>query len=192
MTPKISICIPFHDTPETALFLSRLFKSLHEQTFKDYEILVIKEGLVGHNLNEGIKKSKGELIKIMCQDDWFAHENSLKDIVDNFKGNWLISGSHNNLKPEWTDNLHTGFNKLGGLSSMTLKNENLPLFDESLEWMVDIDFYLKMKQKFGLPTILEGLNINIGIHENQATNKLSYSQKALEKYLTIEKYAGKY
>src|SRR3990167_4958128 len=184
----ISIVIPIHDSSETALFLSRLFKSLHEQTYKDYEIIVVKEGLVGHNLNEGIKKSKGELIKIMCQDDWFAHENSLKDIVDNFKGNWLISGSHNNLKPEWTDNLKMGYNKLGGLSSMTLKNENLPFFDEKLEWMVDIDFYLKMKERFGFPTILEGLNINIGIHKNQATLKLSDEQKVLEQNLVYEKY----
>ena len=180
MKPKVSILIPIHDQTQGALFLARLFNSLAEQTSVDYEIIVVKEGKVGHNLNEGLKKCKGELIKILCQDDWLAHPHSLKNTIDNFQGNWLISGSHNNQSPEWTPDVYLGVNKLGGLSSVTLLNQDLPQFDKRLEWMVDVDFYMKMYRKFGLPTILKGLNVNIGIHAGQATRTLSDEQKETE------------
>jgi len=180
--------IPIHDQPQGAYFLSRLFTSLSQQTSVDYEIVVTKEGMVGHNLNEGLKKCKGELIKIMCQDDWFAHPHSLKNIVENFQGNWLVSGSHNNQNPEWTDDLYLGVNKLGGLSSITLLNYDLPQFGEDLEWMIDIDFYMKMYIRFGLPTILEGLNVNIGCHEGQLSHTLSDELKIREHQLIKERY----
>lgn len=185
---SISILIPIHDTPKTAFFLSRLFTSISEQTSVNYEIVVTKEGRVGYNLNEGLKKCKGELIKILCQDDWLAHPHSLKNIVESFQGNWLIAGSHNNQNPEWTPDLYLGVNKLGGLSSLTLLNENLPQFDENLEWMIDIDFYMKLYRKFGLPTILKGLNVNIGSHEGQLSHTIPLEQKEHEHILTKERY----
>ena len=185
---KLSILIPIHNQTQGAFFLSRLFTSISEQTAVNYEIVVTKEGRVGYNLNEGLKKCKGELIKILCQDDWLAHPHSLKNIVENFQGNWLIAGSHNNQSPEWTPDLYLGVNKLGGLSSLTLKNEDLPQFDEDFEWMVDIDFYMKLYKKFGLPTILKGLNVNIGCHEDQLSHTLSDEQKIKEYQLTKERY----
>ena len=109
---RVSVLIPIHDQPQGAFFLARLFNSLSEQTFVNYEIVVVKEGKVGYNLNEGLKKCNSELIKILCQDDWFAHPHSLKNIIENFQGNWLISGSHDNQNPEWTSDLYLGDNKL--------------------------------------------------------------------------------
>lgn len=186
--PTVSILIPIHDSSKTAFFLARLFESLSQQTSVDYEIVVTKEGLVGHNLNEGLKRCKGDLIKVMCQDDWLAHPHSLKNIVENFRGNWLISGSHNNQNPQWTPDLYLGVNKLGGLSAMTLLNSDLPQFDEDLEWMVDIDFYMKLYKKFGVPTILPGLNVNIGCHEGQLTSTLTNEQKIMEHSLIKLRY----
>ena len=185
---KLSIVIPIHDQPRGAFFLSRLLQSLMFQTFQDFELVIVKEGGVGKNINAGIKKSKGELIKILCQDDWLAHPKSLEDIVNNFKGNWMITGSHDNRNPEWTDDLYLGANKLGGLSAMTLKNGDLPEFDENLQWMIDIDFYMKLYRKFGLPTILQEVNVNIGLHENQLTRTIPNEQKLLEHQLIAKKY----
>lgn len=187
--PKVSIVIPSHDSPQTASFLARLFKSISEQTFTDYEIVLVKEGLVGHNLNAGLLKAKGELIKIMCQDDWFAHPDALKDIVDNFTGNWMITGCHNNEHPYWTPNVLEGYNKLGGLSVITMRNNLGVFFDARLLWLIDVEFYHRMEKKFGLPTILDSVNVNIGLGDHQTTNKLTEEEKLSEHKLMNEKYA---
>ncbi len=186
--PKISIVVPFHNIPETAGFLARLFDSIARQSFTDYEIIAVQEGSCGTNLNIGIKKAKGELIKIMCQDDWFAHENSLKDIVDNWKGNWMIVGSHNNPNPLWTDNVPYGYNSLGGLSAIVMKNDNPVLFDESLLWMIDVEFYRRIFKKYGEPTILDSVNVNIGIGDHQSTIKIPEEEKLAEFNLVTKKY----
>lgn len=187
---KVSILIPMVDGPATALFLGRLFMSISIQTFTDYEIVVVKEGRVAHNLNEGIKKCKGELIKIMCIDDWFSHPNALKDMVDNFEGHWLITGCHNNPHPTWNDRIIEGYNTLGGLSVILFKNEDVLYFDEEMDWFLDLDWYHRMKEKFGLPKILDLVNINIGTSEHQLTNKLTDEDKIREQILTKQKYGN--
>lgn len=186
--PKVSIIIPSHDSPQTAFFLARLFSSIAAQTFQDYEIILVREGLVGHNLNLGIRKAKGELIKIICQDDWFAHENSLKDIVDSFKEGWLIAGSHNHPTPFWTDKVPYGVNSLGGLSTITMTNKDPIFFEEEFKWMIDVEFYDRAFKKWGLPTIISGVNVNIGIHAGQTTELMSKEEKDLEINLTVKKY----
>lgn len=184
----ISVCIPIHDQPQGAFMLSRLLQSLSQQTSVQYEMVIVKEGMVGHNLNEGIKKCRGDIIKIMCQDDWFAHPHVLKNVQENFTGGWLVAGSHNNQNPIWTDDLYLGVNKLGGLSSVAFQNFNAPKFDEDLEWMIDIDFYMKLYKQYGKPTILSGLNINIGIHENQLSITLPNERKMAEHRLIAQRY----
>ena len=65
---RLSICIPYHDTPKMAFFLSRLLKSVDAQSFTDYEIVLTKEGLMAENTNAAIKKAKGEIVKILYAD----------------------------------------------------------------------------------------------------------------------------
>ncbi len=177
---KISIVIPSHNSPTTAWFLTQLFHSISVQTFKDYEIILVNEGLAGHNMNIGIKKAKGEIIKIMCQDDMFASKHSLQDIVDNFKGDWMIVGSHNNPHPLWNDQVPYGYNTLGGLSTIVMRNQDPILFDEKFKWMIDVEWYAKAYVKYGLPQILDSINVNIGLHPHQTTSLLTDEEKLLE------------
>src|SRR3990167_8201229 len=108
--PKVSIVLPIHNMKNGAFFLWRCINSIMEQTFKNYEIVITKEGSMPVNTNAGIKKARGELIKILYLDDWFAHPNALKDIVDNFDydRHWLITGVDTNPSPYWTPDIHTG------------------------------------------------------------------------------------
>ncbi len=48
MKPTVSIAIPYHDTPTTAIHLARLFHSIAKQTFQDYEIVITKAGKMAH------------------------------------------------------------------------------------------------------------------------------------------------
>ena len=66
----ISIVIPYHDMHNGAFFLKRAIDSIMIQNYKDYEIILVKEGRMAENTNAGIKKAKGNIIKILFMDDY--------------------------------------------------------------------------------------------------------------------------
>ena len=193
---RFSIAIPIHDTPNTAFFLSRLLKSLAEQTFKDYEIVITKDGPMAHNHNSAILKSKGELIKIMQMDDYFAHPNALQEISDNFEGEWLISAcAHTNGKdvfnphtPAWSDYMFTGNNTLGGFSTLTIRNEGKLLLEEPLTWLVDCDLYWRYYLKYGPPKLLNDVNVIVDVGTHRLTSTLDDELKRKEVEYMIKKY----
>ena len=197
----ISIVIPTHDIPERDFFFSRLIKSIATQTYKDYEIVTQnddeKRGMA-HNTNECIKRCKGELIKVMQMDDFFAHPNALQEIVDNFlpEDQWLVTAclhttdGENRLHPhypEWNDKIYTGDNTLGGLSTITIRNENPELFEEPLTWVVDCDWYMRWYKRKP-HKLLNDLNVVIQRGVHQTTNKLTIEEKEKEVEYLIKKY----
>lgn len=188
--PTISVVIPIHDMKNGDKFLWRLINSLMEQTFKDFELVITKEGKMAENTNAGIKQARGELIKILYLDDYLAHPDALQEIVDNFQGRWLITGSDDNPNPMWTDDIETGNNKLGSPSALTILN-NYPIsFDVSMSWLLDCDYYRRMYDKYGEPVILNGVHVNLGKGEHQMTHILTDSEKKGERQYMKKKYGA--
>jgi len=186
--PKVSIVIPIHNMQDGDFFLWRAVTSIMEQTFKDYEIVIVKEGLMAENTNAGILKARGELVKILYLDDYFAHPNALQDIVDNFEGEWMITGVNTNPTPYWTTDILVGNNHLGSPSALTMRNETALLFDPRLSWLLDCELYWRLFKQYGQPKILKGVNVNIGIHEGQMTNLMSDDYKYKEHELVQKLY----
>lgn len=197
---KVSICIPIHDSQKTAFYLSRLLKSVAEQTFTDYELVITKDGSMPANTNASIKKAKGELLKIMYVDDYFAHPNALQEIVDNFKEEdmWLATGClhaqdnetpHSPHLPEYTHDIHTGNNRLGSPSVITLRNQSHLLFDENLSFLLDCDLYKRYYETYGEPKLINDLNVVIGLHPEQVSNVMPEREKLLEFEYMRNKYA---
>lgn len=190
--PKVSIIIPIHDMKNGAFFLWRAINSIMDQSFKDYEIIITKEGSMPVNTNAGIHKSKGEYIKILYMDDWFSHKYALEHMVGAMdyrpKQKWLITATNTNPTPQWTDNIETGNNKLGSPSALMAHRISMWEFDEKLSWLLDCDLYKKMHESYGLPIILEDININIGIHDGQMTNLMTDDYKLSEHKYVAEKY----
>src|SRR3990167_2787565 len=186
MNPKISLIVPIHDMKDWAFFLWRAINSIMEQTFKDYEIIITKEGSMLVNTNAGIKKAKGEIIKILYMDDWLTNPNSLQIMVDVMdlkpEINWLIAGTSTNPTPEWTDDIETGNNKLGSPSALMFRNrfEDNLLFDEKLSWLLDCDLYKRLKEKYPEWIKVLGNLVSFGGHEGQATNLMSDDYKLSE------------
>ena len=190
--PKVSICVPIHDMKNGEFFLWRLVNSLTAQTFKDWDLVITKDGKMAENTNNGIKWAKGELIKILYLDDFFSDPTSLETMVDNFdpECKWMITGTNDNPSPKWTDDIETGNNKLGSPSALMFRNyfEYNDLFDEKLSWLLDIDLYKRMKISNGLPKILKGDFVTIGKGDHQMTHILTDEQKLKEHNYLNYKY----
>jgi cellulose synthase/poly-beta-1,6-N-acetylglucosamine synthase-like glycosyltransferase len=194
--PKVSICIPYHQTDKTALFLARLLKSIDEQTFTDYEIILTCDGLFAENHNSAIKKAKGEIIKIIQMDDCFAHPDALKNIVEDFDDlqsyEWMISptihtdGSKH--EPKWTDDIYAGNNRLGSVSSIAFRKRSMLLFEEPLCWLVDCDWYYRMFIKHGHPILGKDFGVVVDVRTDRLTHTIPDYIKMEEVYYLTQKY----
>lgn len=198
--PKISICIPYHDTPKTAFFLSRLLKSVSEQTFTDYEIVLTREGSMPVNSNAAIWKASGEIVKILYMDDYFADANALRRIAEVFEegATWAVSGClhqdgdgvpHTPHIPSYSEKIYTGINTIGSPSVLAFRKDHALLFDERLSWLLDCDLYKRLHDLYGTPKIIEALDIVIGIGPHQTSNSMNDEEKRKEYQLVMEKHA---
>lgn len=184
---KLTIAIPFHWMENWQFFLNRCLKSIEAQTFKDYEVVLIKHSNMPGTSNRVIESAKGEIIKILYMDDYLAHGNALQEIVDNFKGGWLTtgclhddgSGARNYHAPSF-DGIPNNQNTIGSPSVIAFENNNPLLFDIHMSWLLDLDLYRRLNERYGPPTLLDTPNVTIGIHKGQMTHILSDKEKQAE------------
>lgn len=180
-------------------FLWRLIQSLMTQTFKDFELVITQEGLMAHNTNAGIKRARGELIKILYLDDYLAHDNALQIIVDNFKpeDKWLATAClhqrgneepHTPHIPQHTEDVHLGNNRIGSPSVITIRNEGHLLFDENLSFFLDCDLYRRYYDLYGFPKLVNDMGVVIGLGEHQTSNIMLDQDKLQEFEYMKNKY----
>lgn len=193
--PQVSIVVPIHNMKDGDKFLWRLVNSLTEQTFKDWELIITREGKMAENTNAGIKKARGKLVKILYLDDYLTDEISLESMVNMFEmggdTEWALFGTHNNRTPKWTDDIATGNNKLGSPSALMFRNhfnDNL-LFDENMSWLLDCDYYKRMFEKYKYPSTIVGNFITLGEGDHQMTHILTDEEKLAEHKYMKQKYA---
>jgi glycosyltransferase involved in cell wall biosynthesis len=210
---SISICIPAYKRIE---FLRRLLDSIVVQTFCDFEVVVTddspdqavrllceeyqdrlplsyfrNERQLGtpENWNEAVRKARGEWIKIMHDDDWFATEYSLACFAETIvrqPGSSFIFAAYRdvflgkNKEREmvvnsfryraFLKNTATLFsqNIIGPPSVVLYKKDAGVVFDRQVKWVVDIDFYIRYLQG-RKPAYIDKVLINVGIGEEQVT-----------------------
>jgi glycosyltransferase involved in cell wall biosynthesis len=150
-----------------------------------YHRYEVKRGISSANLNNCIAKAQGEVIKILFQDDFLYDETSLENCVAHYLGNtnsWLVSacahykagtGLYNPFYPKYHDNIQYGENTISSPSVLMFKNEDVEFFDENIFWLMDVDYYKRMYDKFGLPSICNYITVVNREHENQVTNTLA-------------------
>ena len=95
---KVSIIIPYNINRG---YLEEAIESVKNQTYKNIELLIEAGNCsVGVNLNRGIKKSTGDLIRYVSEDDLLP-PNSIKDTVElssRVKIPFVISGGISSIE----------------------------------------------------------------------------------------------
>ncbi len=168
---NIEVIISDHSRDDSILNICKDFSN------RGLDITYIKnENMVGNssaNLNEAIKSAKGGIIKVIFQDDFLYHDQSIEDIVKEYQKDdgvkWLVTscchtedGSlyYNYMDPEYTLNILEGNNRISSPSVLSFINsEDKLLFDPDFIWLMDCDYYYRMYQKYGEPYYLKSTNV---------------------------------
>lgn len=146
------------------------------------------------NLNKAIERCNGELIKIMFQDDFFYDDEALEKIVNAFFNSdkqWLLNGTNHTaddghsfyweLFPSFNEDLIKGVNTISSPSVVTTKKECILKFDENLKYLMDVDFYYRMKQTFGEPIFYNDILVtNRFPHKNSISGNIKNVNELLE------------
>lgn len=172
------------------------------QQFPNLNIRYIKntknKGSSSANINNAMDHCSGELIKILFQDDFLMDSSSLEIISNNFtdNDNWLVTGCCHLINgvldkpfyPQWNDKIHLGNNTISSPSVLTIRNKNKLYFDDTLIWMMDVDLYKRYYLAYGLPKIINNINVVNRIWENQLSNTISINRKNEELQKMVKKY----
>lgn len=152
---------------------------------------------MAQNTNHAMQRAEGELIKILYMDDYLAHPQALENIWTAFEGQWLVTGCihlkdgslQDMHRPSYDQEIHLGKNTIGSPSVLTIKNENILLFDEEMTWLLDCDYYKRMYDLYGDPILLYDTGVVIGVGDHQATNTMGEEKKIQEFQYITQKYA---
>jgi glycosyltransferase involved in cell wall biosynthesis len=222
-SPFISVCIPAYKRVE---YLERLLKSISEQTFKDFEVVITDDSndesvanflenyyasfpvvysknavALGspENWNAAIRLAKGQWIKMMHHDDWFSSRKALEIFAEKIKkepGKNFFFCSYENIYEDGKTKKITppntflrklilkdpaallSDNIIGPPSVTIYKNDKTIFYDSNLQWLVDLEFYIRYL-KNTQPFYIDQSLINIGIHKEQVT-KYSFLKPEIE------------
>ncbi|MGL4597374.1 MAG: glycosyltransferase family 2 protein [Bacteroidia bacterium] len=230
---KVSICIPAYKQVE---FLRRLLESVKAQNFPDYEVIVTDDSpddaveqlvrefdfegklIYRHNTpalgspanwNSAIALAKGEYIKIMHHDDWFAHEQSLREFI------WLLDeetdadfgfsatsvfraddhSTHvhcttkDQLKQLEADPKVLFYGNFIGPPSVTIfRRKKFKVFDENVKYVVDIDQYIRMIEGQAMRVIAftpEPLTVSVSNSKHQVTFESQDEKTQVKEYIYL-------
>jgi len=137
------------------------------------------------NLNQALQRAEGEIVKIMFQDDFMFDRRCLEKFDKAFQNEetkWVVCGCNHTrdgvnferpMVPCWNDRLLEGVNTISSPSVLAFRNENIELFDENLTMLMDVAYYYRLGERYGLPTVIEDCLVTNRCHENQISNKYS-------------------
>ena len=124
-----------------------------------------------------MRHASGRILKILFQDDFLCSDTALEQIAAGFADpaqKWLLCGSgvcrdgktvENPMVPQLNPRLRFGRNTVSSPSVLALRAEVGLHFDESLIWLMDVEFYDRCAQQLGAPVILPETLVANRLHE---------------------------
>lgn len=210
---KLSVCIPAYDMNGLgATYLEESFRALENQTLDDFEVVVSDQSesnavfdlceawrtrltlrhywnrdgkrQASANLNHALDKARGEVYKVLFQDDLILSNTVLQDIFDAFARQdsmWLLKGSaitrdgkavERPMVPRLTPKLQFGKNTVSSPSVLAFRASCEERFDENLIWLMDVEMYARLWQKYGDPIILPETLVANRLHADQVSESI--------------------
>ena len=134
------------------------------------------------NLNFAVSQCRGDFVRILFQDDLLPTASSLSSSVQvlmDGKAQWAVC-AFDHLQDEsgkivrpmvprigWR--LRFGVNRVGAPSVVTFRRSAFVQADESLVFLFDCDWYLRMLHANGKPATVARLGCRVRLHAGQAT-----------------------
>jgi glycosyltransferase involved in cell wall biosynthesis len=156
------------------------------------------------NMNNAIRKCSGEIVKIIFQDDFFYDDHALEKIyyaLYNSDRMWLLNATNHtkddgnsfywDLYPKFNNDLLKGVNTISSPSVVSFKRQSEVVFDETLVYFMDIDYYYGMRKKYGDPVFYDDILItNRFPHENSISSNIENKEKmmSVESKYCFQKY----
>lgn len=224
----VSICIPAYEMHNKGYeFLDFSFSKIYEQTYKRIEVIVSDQsndysimracskwsdklhikyfkddnrGKSSMNINNALSNAKGELVKILFQDDFLFRNDSIEITVNEHKKtnkDWYVSsfthienGNFTNvITPKYNENIYAGENTIGSPSVITYKNKkDFIKFENDLVWLMDCDYYKRLFNRYGHPHVINDVTVAVRIWQNSYSFLIDDSVKEVEKQYVYSKY----
>jgi glycosyltransferase involved in cell wall biosynthesis len=189
-----NVIISDHSKDNAIQDLCERYKQFLDITYIRNEL---KRGNSSANINNAIAHADGELIKILFQDDFLFDDKSLEHTVTNFditKDSWLVSACvhttdgqnfYRPFYPKYNKQIYLGNNTISSPSVLTIKN-NIPLlFDESLIWLMDVEYYKGLYDIYGEPKILNTITVVNRVGTHQVSNTLATKRVRFKEYVEV-------
>lgn len=211
MKPKVSICIPTYNMHRGIEYLDYSLSIIAQQSYQPIEVVIsdhsldaaiqnlcemykstidilyIKNkenrGSSSANLNNAVKNSTGELIRVLFQDDFLLNKFSIENHVNSLLSSdarWSITACMHYEDDSGLIDPHNPFfnhdilftNTLSSPSTLLVYKDSYMEFDRNLLYYMDTDVYKRLYCVYGLPDICGTANVANRRHANQVTNTL--------------------
>lgn len=185
--PKVSIIIPYKIDRG---FLKEAIDSVNAQTYPNIELIICQgDKSVSANINDGIRKSTGDYVKYLCEDDTLT-PNSIEDSVKAMEGVDFIHGVANNVftygssiqvpthkYPDLDQMLHNNVIHGGTLMYRKEVFEIVGLFNENLTCAEEYEFNLRCLNSGMILGYTDSVLYNYRRHDKQKSLGKGIDQK---------------
>ncbi len=229
--PALSICIPAYDMGgQGGAFLHASLDRLAQQDFTDFEVVVSDQSeqpdvaracaafdgrlairrvtyrdgphQASANTNNAIRHAKGDVVKILFQDDLLSRDDALALTVEAFKtgADWMLCGSAvtadgrqatRAMVPCLHPQMRFGKNTVSSPSVLAMRREIALFFDENLIWLMDVEMYHRLQATFGAPAIVPDCLVWNRLHAGQVSGGVTPELRRSElSYVRAKHKAG--
>lgn len=158
-----------------------------------------------NNVNNAIRHSTGEIVKLLYMDDFFVERDALKKIVNAFEQNpdkmWFISGfvhcnqnrtEYFDARLPWYGNKYVnGDNTTGNPSNYSVRRKCAIEMDENLKWIVDGEYFFRSYYHYGDPIMINDVLVCFREHGDSSFLKPEFRElDVIERKYCVEKFNG--
>jgi glycosyltransferase involved in cell wall biosynthesis len=144
------------------------------------------------NVNSALDRAGGEILKILFQDDYLCADDALGRIheaLGDGTASWALCGSavtrdgrtlEAPMVPRLNDRMHLGRNTVSSPSVLAIRRTCRERFDESLQWLMDVEYYHRLHVRYGPPAIIDDTLVATRLHDGQVSSAIDCAIQARE------------